>query len=442
MIRIRVFIILCVAASILPGSNAQTILTKEEAVARLLENNFNIQLSENAVNLAKVNADKANVGFYPVVQLNAGANGDYGSANQTFQDGREIQADANLTQVYNASVGVNYNIYQGGERKENLNRLFELVNISELQKQLTIESSIIELISTYYEAARALETVDLQEELLNLSRERLDRMNTSYDLGRSSSLDVSNAKVDYKRDEANLINARMVYDQAKRNLNQLMGIEGDIDYDVETMVNYDLAVNIDALINSALERNVQLALLDGDKKVMEYDQKVLDAQRRPILGFNTDYSYSFQDFGEGAFFAQQSSNGLGAGLNLSWNIYDGGRIKNREAALRVQMEANRISRRQAETEISNRLQNLYYNYQTALELAQVEKENIEAAQLAFDKTRNEYQLGRLGQIEFRQAQINLLNAQVSESTSRYNAKVLEIQIMQLSGQLLDEDYEL
>jgi outer membrane protein len=43
-------------------------------------------------------------------------------------------------------------------------------------------------------------------------------------------------------------------------------------------------------------------------------------------------------------------------------------------------------------------------------------------------------------IEFRQAQLNLLNAELAKSQAKYNAKLAELQMLQVSGQLLNVEF--
>ena len=423
------------------SGTAQTVLTAEQAVAELLQNNFEVRLAENSVELAGVNANKANVGLYPVVQMSGGINGDYGGARQSFQNGDQIEASANLQQLYNASIGMNYNLYQGGERQLSLDRLFEEVDRMELQKQLTIETQMTELLTRFYQAAEAAAQYRLQEELVVFSEERLERVETNLEYGRGSSLDVTNAEVDLQRDKANLINARMMRDQRLRELLLFMGrTEEEVELQLDAEVEYGLVLGREDLLKEAMKRNLQLSLVDVDRALLSYEEQILEAQRKPTVSFNTDYGYTFQDFGQGAFFAQQRSNGVGAGINVSWNLYDGGRAKQQRQALEVQMQGNNLRKEQQELQIKSQLLNLYDNYQAALELNAVEKRSIEAAQEAFDRTREEYNLGRLGQIEFRQAQINLRNAQLAERQTAYNAKILELQIAQLAGLIRDERY--
>ncbi len=423
-------------------ASTQEVMTKEKAVAIFLNNNFDIKLADNAVNLAVVNASKANVGFYPTVQVGGNASGDLGSSNQVFQDGREIQADANLTQVYGASLGINYNLYQGGERKYNLQKLLKSVDLMDTQKRLTIESELVNMLTIYYDAARALESYRVLEAMSNLSKERLERVQNNFEFGRGSKLDVLNAEVDFQRDEANKLNASVVYETSKRALINVLGAErSDVDFEVETVVRYSLALTADALVESAEQRNLQMSLLSQNRELLSYDLKILSARQKPIVSVNAGYDYGFQDFGDGGFFAQQSSNGVGAGLGVSWGLYDGGRIKNQKQAVRVQLEGNDLQVDQTKWMLRNQIYNLYDQYLNAKRLIDVEQSNVDASDLAFQRSREEYELGRIGQIEFRQAQINLLNAELGYQSSRYNAKVLEIQLMQLSGLLTADGYE-
>jgi outer membrane protein TolC len=48
-------------------------------------------------------------------------------------------------------------------------------------------------------------------------------------------------------------------------------------------------------------------------------------------------------------------------------------------------------------------------------------------------------LGSITAIEFRQAQINLANAQNQRTVAKYTAKLSELQLIQITGQLLNVD---
>ena len=56
----------------------------------------------------------------------------------------------------------------------------------------------------------------------------------------------------------------------------------------------------------------------------------------------------------------------------------------------------------------------------------------------FERTKEQQKIGQISSIEYRQAQLNLLNAETNLNTAKFAAKVIEMELLQLSGQLLGE----
>ena len=64
---------------------------------------------------------------------------------------------------------------------------------------------------------------------------------------------------------------------------------------------------------------------------------------------------------------------------------------------------------------------------------------FETATYNFERSEEQYKLGSITAIEFRQAQINLANAQNQRTIAKYRAKLSELQLIQITGQLLNVD---
>ncbi|MFT4761886.1 MAG: outer membrane protein, partial [Saprospiraceae bacterium] len=63
---------------------------------------------------------------------------------------------------------------------------------------------------------------------------------------------------------------------------------------------------------------------------------------------------------------------------------------------------------------------------------------VETNRENFERTKEEQKIGQISSIEYRQAQLNLLNAETNLNTARFAAKVIEMELLQLSGQLLGQ----
>ncbi|TAK35769.1 MAG: hypothetical protein EPO28_14250 [Saprospiraceae bacterium] len=79
--------------------------------------------------------------------------------------------------------------------------------------------------------------------------------------------------------------------------------------------------------------------------------------------------------------------------------------------------------------------NTPFNPDTLLKTLYAEEHNLTANRLNFVRTKAQYNIGQVTSVEFRQAQMNLLTA-----ATKYNTKALELQLLQLSSDLLRAQY--
>jgi outer membrane protein TolC len=75
-----------------------------------------------------------------------------------------------------------------------------------------------------------------------------------------------------------------------------------------------------------------------------------------------------------------------------------------------------------------------------LEIYNIQEKNIITAQNNFDRTQEKFKIGQVNSIEFRQAQLNLLNTELSRNQAKYAAKLAELQLLQISGELLNVEF--
>ncbi|MFK8058845.1 MAG: TolC family protein, partial [Polaribacter sp.] len=191
---------------------SQEILTKKEALAITLENNFGIKIANNNLEVAKNNSSIYNSRFLPTATLNSGADFRRNNQSLTFTDRNtgndsEISGDGVVTKTYSASVGVNYIIFDGLGRKYNYQQLKETYNLSEIQAKETIENTYLQLFTIYFQIARLSENKNNLNQALTISKSRLKRAKYQYEYGQSTKLELLNAEVDVNNDSITLISA-------------------------------------------------------------------------------------------------------------------------------------------------------------------------------------------------------------------------------------------
>ena len=86
------------------------------------------------------------------------------------------------------------------------------------------------------------------------------------------------------------------------------------------------------------------------------------------------------------------------------------------------------------------IKNAWGDYQNALFVLEVQQKNLQTNLDNFNRSRERYQLGQISSVDFRVAQLNLLNAVLDRSQAKYNAKLAELLLLQVSGELLNVDF--
>ncbi|MGY8908255.1 MAG: TolC family protein [Flavobacteriales bacterium] len=437
-------ILLVVFLSTVKGFS-QEILTKEEALAIALENNFGIKIANNNLEVAENNTSIYNRGALPTVALTSGAN--YSRNNQSLiltdrdtGEDAEIAGNGVVAKTYNASLGVNYTIFDGLGRKYNYQQLQKTYNLTELQAKETIENTYLQLFTVYFQIARLSENTNNLSEALTISKRRLTRAQYQYDYGQSTKLEYLNAQVDVNNDSITLITAKQQLNNAKRGLNVILGSKEDINYVVETEVDYNTMMNYNDLKNKTLENNALLKQGETNIAISEFNIKINKASFLPSLGFNASYGFNrtenenlINPFGAKLI----TSDGLNAGINLTWNIFDGGSTRTRVSNAKIALENQQILLEQQKVNIENNLKNTWENYNNQLFILTAQEQNVLTNQNNFDRTQERFKLGQITSLEFRQAQINLINSKTAYNNAKFDAKLIELQLLQLSGDIMN-----
>ncbi|MGB6268898.1 MAG: TolC family protein, partial [Olleya sp.] len=202
---------------------AQELLTQEKAVQLALDNNYGIKIANSAVEVAQNNTSIYNTGFLPIVTGNAGATIDIQNTEGQLANGETRIANGAETQRYNASINLNYTLFDGLGRRYNYKRLKEQYQLSQLQARETIENTVIQLFSVYYNVAQLTENKLALDETLVVSKDRLQRAQYQFDYGQNTKLGFLNAEVDINNDSINIINANQQLINANRDLNVVLG---------------------------------------------------------------------------------------------------------------------------------------------------------------------------------------------------------------------------
>lgn len=425
----------------------EQVLSKDEAIKIALLNNFDIKVARNEVDVAKNNQSVLNSGYLPTISATAGAtyNRDDSTIEfpgQTLDDGSP-RPDLSLykaeAQRYNSAVNVNYTLFDGLGRYYSYKQLKEQYQLSELQARETIENTLLQLFSVYFEVARLTENKNVLQQALEISMQRITRAEYSFEYGQNTKLDILNAQVDVTNDSINLLNTLQQLENTKRDLNVVLNRDLNSGFEVDTLISFIPKLQLEELVSQAQMNNVAILQSQRNLTINEYDIKVSRSGYLPTVGLNGTYGWNLNQSAPSAFFPGTNNEtwNFGLGASLTWNLFDGGGTTVRMKNAKIAYDTQELLLEQIELQVERDIQNALAIYENRLNIFQIQEQNVITNQNNFERSKEQFQLGRITSIEFRQAQINLLNAQTNKNLAKYDAKLAELQLLQLTGQLLN-----
>lgn len=420
--------------------SAQEMLSKQEAIEETLQNNFGIEIANNDLEIADNNQDILNSGFLPSLRGLAGANYNLEDQEVTFNDGTtNIVDDAETTQ-YNASINLNYTLFDGLGRWYNYKSLKENYDLGELQARQTIETTILQLFSVYYEVARITENIEVLKQTFENTKTRLTRAEYSFDYGQVNKLEVLNAEVDIVTDSINLLNARQQLRNTKRDLTVVLNTQLERNFEVDTTVAFIGELQVEQFIQKSDTNNVRLLQARKNINITDYNYKASKSVFLPSVGLTGSYGWNKGEFPSTSFSSSRTTTGFAAGLSLTWDLFDGGGGITNVKNLRIQKDSQQLVLKQIENEVKRDVANANDAYQNRLEVYNLQEQNVVTATNNYERSQERYKLGQITSVELRQAQINLLNAKTNKNLAKYEAKLAELELLQLTGQLLNIDF--
>ncbi len=437
--RLRI-VMICLSVATLIKTQAQnenmgsiTELTFEQALAKTLENNYDIKVARINEQVAENNAEKINNGYLPTVS----ANGNYG---WTYNGGtfETVQGDNNFDPnsafSYGAGIDVNYTLWDGQGRKYNYEQNQQLRVLSALQVQQLIENTILQLSQVYYAASLQQTTVESLEDAITISADRLARAEYAYDYGQGTQLDILNAKVDLNTDSVNLVNSQQQLSNSLRTINLLMAEDLSVSYKISDEITLNTVLDKTEMLASAKEKNVQISSIENNLIVQELALGNAKSGLLPSVSANVGYDFRGSSDPNGAFVVGSTITGPNAGLTLSWNIFSG-QTNTRVQNAKLNVESLLLQKESAELKVELNLLNAYDAYTTNLFILNAQKANLETAARNFERSQEAFRVGQITSVEFRQAQLNLLTAEIQLSQSKINAKNAELQVLALAGKV-------
>ena len=413
---------------------AQQLLTAEEAVRIALENNYEIRIAANDLKIDQQNISLANAGMLPRIDASVADNRSVQDISQTRNDGTRnaVEGGKNQSLTYGANLG--WTIFDGFGMFARYDQLKELEKLGDAELKLTILTKVGQVMETYFDLVQQQQQLTALDSSIVISRQRVELAQNRYTIGKAAKLEVLNAQVDLNTDQSNLLRQRELYQNTKTRLNEILARDVSTDFVVVNEIAVDSTLLLPDLTELAEKQNPALTAQLINKRVAELNLKQVRANRYPTIGVNTGYNWSESKSSLG-FTSESYAKGLNYGFSASMNIFNGFLQKRNERIAKIQIENSEVLIEQQRAALYSQLTSAYQTYLTNIQLISIESKNEEIAKQNLEITLEKYRIGTINTLEYRTAQLNYVNAQVRHAQAQFQAKLSEINLKELAGNL-------
>ena len=402
-----------------------------------LNDALEIALSENnTIKIADMTVEKtgyAQKGSYAALYPNVSVSGSY---QRTLK--KQVMVMDMGGQTMEIKVGRDNNINASATASMPLVNasLWESLKLSGMDVELAVEQARSSKISMIKQVKQAFYAVLLAQKSLEVVTQVYDNAQRNYEktlqrfnVGKASEVERLRSEVTMMNAEPSVSSAESAVLLATWQLKAVMGV----DLNTEVEVVGDLNDYTDQMLapyvpDDDLSSNSTLLQLDIQRRMLESTIKMQKKQYLPTLAASINYNYSAMGDSELSWFPSST-----AAVSLSIPVFDG--FQKRYNIKQSKVSKNMLDLQRIDTERNLSITIRNFNDQMALCIKNYEAANatVGIAQKSYDISEKMFEVGKATQIELNDAQVSLMQAQLTQAQAVYDFMVTKASLDELIG---------
>ncbi|MDD7884455.1 TolC family protein [Flavivirga sp. 57AJ16] len=398
--------------------------TLQECVNYALEHNITVKQSENALLINEQDIIAAKGNFLPSVSA---------SASQGLSLGTSLVAQGIFANRTSHSTSLGLSVSQSvfnGFRNINTYKQSQLnLEVNQLELARIKDDISLNVVNAYLNVLFNKENLETAQAQNDFSEKQLQQVKDLVDAGVQPRVNIFDAEATLSRDSQQVTIAENNFNLALLSLSQLLqvpfnGFNVQI-IDVDTPSEAMLYNNVTPILNYALENRNEIKIAKKNIENAQVSTEISKSGYLPNVSFSyglgTNAFYSNLIDNEQAFLEQLNDN-KGHSFNLSIGIPIFSRFQNKTAVAKSKIrEANsKLSLDQAKLDLESNIQRAYTDAQAALKAYIAAKRSLESQELAFENSKERYDIGSMTSFDLEQARVQLINSQSSLINAKYD----------------------
>lgn len=427
-----VFLFLSFSGLLVSGLAAQQTLTLNEAIAIALKNNYDIRIADLNLAIDVNNDHPGTAGLLPRV--------DFSLSGSAF---KSQSPAAFITSRLNTGSGINvgWTVFDGFRAVANQERLGLLVDQSQGNAAVIVETTIQAVMLAYNNALVAKEQGRVLKQVLTSSKRRLTYEEFRKEIGTSGTFELLQFRDAVLTDSTNVLTQQLNLRNALRNLNLLMNTAVETEWELTDPLRENFPdYRYEDLLNKMLASNKTLQNQYVFNKILKEDTRIARADLYPTIDLSGSTSFGLGTAnridGNSVDF---SAFDFSAGLSLSFNLYNGGNTRRAIENARINERIGDLQEKQLKDVLSNDLQVAYDSYRVRKDLLRLQEARADNAQTNLEIAEDRFKNGLINSLDFRTIQLQFLNAQFNLLSALRDIKESETELIRLTGGLIREE---
>jgi len=432
-------ILICGCAMLLGSAQAQQYLSLEQAIAKALQRNYNVQLSKNDSIVAAIDYSYRNAALYPRLNATLGTVWNNNSVDQTLADGTKRSSSGIRSNNITGQVALNWTLFDGMRMFIARDKIDQFVQLGQLTIKEQMVNTIADIINAYYAIVQQKQQLKAVEEQIEITNERVKLAQARLDIGTGTKPDVLQSKVDLNALKASQLSQQTLIAQQTEVLAQLMGSKPGTLYAVSDTIPVNLNLAQNDIIGNLDKGNPGLLLAKKNLDIAAITLKEKKAERYPVLSFNANYNFNRTENKKvinnfSTLFNQ--AQGFNYGLTATIPIFNNFSVKRQVQQLQQNIAYSQLAYENQRSLLELDIARAFKDYEWQKKALLLEEDNIGLAKENATIVLQSYRLGGSTLLQLKEAQKSLEDARRRLITARYNAKQAETALLRIKGDLV------
>ncbi len=419
----------------------QDSLSLKKAIEIGLQKNFDIQLTQKNVAINQIMNSWGEAGSLPQININIGQNNSISD-----QRNNPITIAPYLFQSNDVSgnLALNWTIFNGFGIQANKNKLEQLHIQSENTATLAIENTIHGIILSYYQAKMQKEQLNLIFNLIQLSKEKYDQQVLKSNLGVGVKFELLQYENNLLADSSSFYLQELAFRNSIRNLNLLMGVDIEKEWILSSEIKPELNdKDFNTLKNEMLANNTNIKNQFLNISLNQQDISIAKSSFYPNINLNAGTNTSTGILSTNDANAPIDNTPIRnlnyyANFTLNFRLFDGGKVRRAIKALEIQNEVNQTQLEQMQQQLILELSNTFALYQTRKKIFELNKKAFIASKENLEIARFKEKTGLINSFNFRDIEMNYLSSGVNLYQSSFDLLESNATLLKLTGKIIQD----